>query len=182
MIKWKDLETERLRLREVIDNDKQSIFQLYSDKASSLLDDWEPMKHLDEADDKIRDMKDGFISKQEISFIITQKHTREFIGCCGMFDINEENSNCCLFIQIDKHYRNQGIATEAIHAITKYGMEDLKFHRMYAYITPGNDASLRVLSKCGYIREGILRDMEFYKDRYWDGIVMAIIEQDYFGM
>jgi len=51
-------------------------------------------------------------------------------------------------------------------------------HRIVAYITPGNDASIKVSANCGYKYEGTLRDMEFYKNRYWDGIVMAIIEND----
>lgn len=35
------------------------------------------------------------------------------------------------------------------------------------------------LEKNGFRKEGLLRDIEFYKGRFWDGIVMAMLSKDY---
>lgn len=129
-----EIETERLLLRDVVDSDRQSIFQLYSDKASSLLDDWEPMEHEDEAELKIREIRREFTEREGITFIIEKKDTKEFIGCCGIFEFDEGNSNCCVFYQVDKRKRNHGFATEAMRVITRYGIKELKLHTQRSLI------------------------------------------------
>jgi len=40
---------------------------------------------------------------------------------------------------------------------------------------PGNTASERVLKKCGFEREGLLRDVHFYKGRFQDQYLYARI-------
>lgn len=54
-------------------------------------------------------------------------------------------------------YWGQGVMTQAVKLATRYGFEDLKLVRIYAEVYPWNKASMRVLEKCGYKFEGVLR-------------------------
>ena len=52
----------------------------------------------------------------------------------------------------------RGIATEALRALTHYAFSHYEqLLRIYAYVFEWNTASMRVLEKCGYEREGWLR-------------------------
>jgi ribosomal-protein-alanine N-acetyltransferase len=177
-IDWTDLESTNLILRAPRDSDAPGIFGLYRDEASSLLDDWEPMTCQAEAERKIVRMRDAFREKDTIAWVVADRSTGAVIGCAGLFGFDPDNANCCLFYIIAPAWRGRGLATEAIRLMTGYGLDKLRLHRMYAYITPGNAASIRALEKNGYRQEGLLRDMEFYKGRYWDGLVMAILDSD----
>ena len=58
---------------------------------------------------------------------------------------------------LGKKYRNRGITTKAVSLITNYGFKKLKLLRMYAHVFPGNEASVKVLKKNGYVYEGLIR-------------------------
>ncbi|HEY7500359.1 MAG TPA: GNAT family N-acetyltransferase [Vicinamibacterales bacterium] len=50
----------------------------------------------------------------------------------------------------------RGIVTEALQLFTRYAFDDLRLLRVYALPLADNDASIRVLEKAGYFREGVL--------------------------
>jgi RimJ/RimL family protein N-acetyltransferase len=51
----------------------------------------------------------------------------------------------------------RGIATEAVALVTAHAFADMKVLRMFALPFADNPASVRVLEKAGYAREGLLR-------------------------
>ncbi len=51
----------------------------------------------------------------------------------------------------------RGIATAALQALTEYAFSEFGLIRLYAYVNVTNPASVRVLEKAGYEREGRLR-------------------------
>lgn len=53
--------------------------------------------------------------------------------------------------------QNLGIATAAVRRLSRYAFEELGLRRLVAHVYDWNDASMRVLEKCGYRREGRLR-------------------------
>jgi [ribosomal protein S5]-alanine N-acetyltransferase len=57
-----------------------------------------------------------------------------------------------------EEYWGQGIATAALRQMTDYGFTDRHFRKLFASVLTPNIASMRVLEKCGYQREGILID------------------------
>ena len=64
---------------------------------------------------------------------------------------------------IGEEYWGMGIATIAVGMLTKYGLEDLQFIRIHTGIYEHNVASMRVLEKNGYTKDGIFRK-SIYKD------------------
>lgn len=52
---------------------------------------------------------------------------------------------------------NRGIASEALELFTRYAFADLGLLRIYALPLADNGASIRVLEKAGFAREGTLR-------------------------
>jgi len=75
-------------------------------------------------------------------------------------------------------YWNKGIATKAVGLITKYGFEKLGIARIYTGIFEFNPASMRVLEKNGFQKEGIFRKSIFKKGRLWDEHRYALINPE----
>jgi [ribosomal protein S5]-alanine N-acetyltransferase len=59
---------------------------------------------------------------------------------------------------IGEEYWGNGIATAALSQMTEYGFNTRQFRKLYATALAPNIASMRVLEKCGYTREAILKD------------------------
>ena len=47
-------------------------------------------------------------------------------------------------------YQGRGFATELVHCSLQYGFNDLRLRRIGAFAKPENEASIRVLTKCGF--------------------------------
>ena len=76
--------------------------------------------------------------------------------------------------------RGKGIATQATKLLTEYGFETIGFHRIEALVVESNKPSLKVLTKAGYIQEGVLRDKSCCGDGTRENMVMfAAIRSDW---
>ena len=62
----------------------------------------------------------------------------------------------------------QGIATKAVALITEYAFQELELVRLYAGIFAYNEASMQVLEKNGFVKEGIARNAILKNDRIYD--------------
>ena len=62
----------------------------------------------------------------------------------------------------------KGIATAALHQMTDYGFSHRNFRKLFAPVLAPNLASMRVLEKCGYQREAILKGEVQKNGTYFD--------------
>jgi ribosomal-protein-alanine N-acetyltransferase len=58
---------------------------------------------------------------------------------------------------VGRAYWGRGIATDAVRAVTEHAFTTRDLTRVYALPFADNAASIRVLEKAGYVREGLLR-------------------------
>jgi RimJ/RimL family protein N-acetyltransferase len=55
--------------------------------------------------------------------------------------------------------RGRGVASEALRLLTAWAFDELDLMRLELLISVENEASKRVASRCGYVREGVLRSL-----------------------
>jgi len=72
----------------------------------------------------------------------------------------------------------RGIASEAVAAFSAEAFARFDLHRLHAGVFEWNAASMRVLEKCGYVREGRLRRSVVKDGRTIDQILYAILRSD----
>lgn len=70
----------------------------------------------------------------------------------------------------------RGLATEAVAEVTYFGLKDLGLHRIQATVMPENTASVRVLEKAGYQKEGLLRKYLMGKE-FHDAVMLAVVDE-----
>jgi RimJ/RimL family protein N-acetyltransferase len=79
-------------------------------------------------------------------------------------------------------YHGHGYATEAAHALLRYGFEELHCHRIIATCQPENVASWRVMEKLGMRRESHFRKcLDRGEGVWWDEYFYAILEEEWFA-
>lgn len=66
--------------------------------------------------------------------------------------------SCFLGYKLDEEHRNRGYMTEAVNRVVRFAFEEAGLHRIEGNVMPRNRASIAVLEKCGFVREGISRN------------------------
>jgi RimJ/RimL family protein N-acetyltransferase len=98
------------------------------------------------------------------------------VGAIGLHmgdDIHQHSAEIGYWL--GEEFWNRGITTEAAQIVTEYAFQTLHLARVHAEVFHWNTASMRVLEKAGFVREGVLRKSA-YKDRQWvDEVVFARI-------
>jgi RimJ/RimL family protein N-acetyltransferase len=74
---------------------------------------------------------------------------------------------------LGEEFWGRGIATESLAAVTEYAFQTLGMARVYAEVFEWNAASMRVLEKCGFEREGVLRKAAIKDRKLIDQIVYS---------
>jgi RimJ/RimL family protein N-acetyltransferase len=69
---------------------------------------------------------------------------------------------------VGRQYWGKGIATAALQQMTDYAFVTLGLQKLYAPVLAPNMASMRVLEKCAYTLEGILKSEVRKGSRYFD--------------
>jgi ribosomal-protein-alanine N-acetyltransferase len=67
---------------------------------------------------------------------------------------------------VDRRFANRGIVTRAVMALTEYGFQELRLHRIEINMRPENAASQKVAEKAGYTFEGV-RNRYLHIDGDW---------------
>jgi len=143
------LETERLLLREYVEDDAESFYRLNSDPEVLRFTGDDPVVTAEQARTILRNypMKDyrvhGFGR-----WACVLRSDGEVIGFAGLKYLPETSEIDLGYRLLPTHW-GQGFATEACHAVVGYGFETLKLAEITALVRPENSASVRVLEKCG---------------------------------
>ena len=69
---------------------------------------------------------------------------------------------------VGEAYWGRGIATEALRKMGDLVFSGLKYKKLFAPVLSPNKASMRVLEKCGYVLEGVLKNDVLKDGQYFD--------------
>ena len=75
-------------------------------------------------------------------------------------------------------HRGRGYAARAVSVLVDYAFEELGLTRVEAYVNPANERSLRVATRSGLRREGVLRGRETLFGERHDTVVFARLVDD----
>ena len=78
----------------------------------------------------------------------------DFVGCAGLKPWRVKDRIPELGYHLVPAMWGRGLATEAVHAVSRYGFETLGLPELFAGHHPGNQASANVLLKAGFVYTG----------------------------
>lgn len=133
------IETERLILREMTDDDLEDFYEIFStDEVGRFLN---KMSH---ADVERYFMKKKQRPKNPYSFAAVLKENNKMIGTCGI-KLNPETNVGTLSYVFNPNYWNNGYCTEACLALLKYGFEVGNMDKIEADCFEDNYGSIHIL-------------------------------------
>lgn len=117
---------------------------------------------------------------REFSFGIFDESSQQLIGHISLYAIKRlPYSSAFVGYSMDQQYAGRGIATEAVELVLHFAFNQLNIHRLEAYVAPENIASVRVLEKSNFVREGLLRELLFINGHWVDHYMYAILQRDF---
>lgn len=172
------IETERMILREVTNEDADDMFKYLSDP--------DVVKHMglavfqtvEDVWDEIGWYRSILENGTGIRWGITLKDSGKVIGSCGFLNMLAKHYRAEVGFELSKDYWGKGIASEALEAVVKYGYHHFPLERIEALIEPANLPSQKLVEKLGFSREGLLRHYEFTCGKFDDLYMYSILKED----
>lgn len=177
------LETHRLTLDKLSQDDSNSVFELFSNDLVVKYYDLEAFTERSQAHHLITLFHSRFEERSGIRWAIRLKETNQFIGTCGFNSWSPNMKNAVLGYDLLPQYWGMGFTTEAIHRIVKAAfLGELscgKLNRIQGDTVPGNLASEALLLNVGFKEEGIRRQSGYWKNQYHDLKCFGLIKSEY---
>ena len=113
-------------------------------------------------------------------FLICRTEDGAIVGSINLSQIFHGGfQNAYLGYHVGGPYAGQGYLTDALRLVLRYAFEDLKLHRLEANIQPENVASLALVRRAGFVREGFSRRYLKVCGRWRDHERWAVIAEDW---
>jgi len=180
MIQQPSLETERLLLRPLTQQDSTAVARLAGSReiAHTTISIPHPYSE-DQAREWITTHLAQSSSGKEVVFGVAARNPAQLIGAVGLREVDAEHSQAEMGFWIGVQSWGKGYATEAAGRVIRYAFEELRLNRVYAHHMLRNPASGRVLEKVGMKREGLLRQRVRKWGVFEDVVLLALLRQDW---
>jgi RimJ/RimL family protein N-acetyltransferase len=116
---------------------------------------------------------------REILLAIEYKATDGTIGAIGLHQINYLHRNAEIGCWLGRPFRGRGLMQEAMQALLKHAFTTLKLKRVSAQVFVGNVASMRMVRRCGFTREGCLRANLLQRNRWRTSYIYSILREEF---
>lgn len=159
------LRTDRLILRQVKSEDAPVVLAGYSDpKVNQFMS--VAYHNLSEVQVQLDWYNELYTNKAGIWWGFCLQDSGQMIGNGGFHLWNEKHRSAELGYWILPDFHRQKYASEAVHAMMKYGKETLNLHRVEAIVEAENQASSAMMSSLGFHLDGVRRECEYIDNRY----------------
>ena len=173
------LHATALRLRPVTDGDADALFDLHS--SATVLRYWDapPWAERARADRFIAASRQMAEDGTGARLIIDRTSDGAFVGWCSLTRWNPDHRSAALTYILREAAWGNGYATAAAHALLRWAYDTSDLNRVQAEADTRNVASARVLEKCGFVREGRLREDCVVDGDVSDSWVYGLIGRDW---
>ena len=174
-----ELETERLLLRKLTQQDAAAIFFLRSDKKVMEFIDREPAVSIREAEEFIDTINFNSDNGNSILWgIAFKEHPSELIGTICYWQIQPQHYRSEIGYMLHPHHWRKGIMKEALLKVIDYGFQTMKLHSIEARINAANTASTAILLSTGFRQEAYFKEDCFFRGKFMDTIVYSLIREN----
>ena len=119
-------------------------------------------------------------SLSQVKLAICTKESGDHIGNVYLTHIDHLNKNSRIGILIgDDKNKGKGFGIQAYNLMLAYGFLTLGLVRITAYVLEGNVVSQKLHSRCGFVKEGLLRNAVFKNGKYANVIAYSILREEF---
>lgn len=121
------------------------------------------------------------VAKPEtFSFAIETLDEPRYIGGCGLNKIDWKNrvAQVGIFIGLEL-YRGQGYGTDAMKVLLKFIFDQMNMNKVRLEVFSFNARAIKSYQKCGFVKEGAMRQELFRDGQYHDIVAMGILRDEW---
>jgi [ribosomal protein S5]-alanine N-acetyltransferase len=150
----------------------------------AFLTPWEPTWPVDDLTRsafrrRLRRYADDQRSDQSYAFFLFRKRDDALAGGLTLANIRRGVAQAgSLGYWIGEAYAQQGLMTAAVRCLVPFAFASLRLHRLEAACIPTNAASIRLLEKTGFSREGYARQYLCINGLWQDHVLYARLSGD----
>jgi ribosomal-protein-alanine N-acetyltransferase len=172
-------ETSRLRLRGVLSEDEEAIYDLLSAEQVVRFMRF-PLFTRERAQRFVARLQAPPSAGEPLQRVlaIAECSRGATIGLCGLV-LRPDVEQGEVWYLLQPAWWGQGLATEAVHVLVEHGFRHMALHRIWASCLPENPASARVLEKLGFRREGLLRQNLRIQGQWRDSYLYAVLATEW---
>jgi len=173
----KTLKTERLILREWKKGDWQDFYEYTKNPRVGPPAGWEPHS----SPEMSKEILKKFMEQDE-TWAIVLKEEKKVIGSIGLHkdEKRPEINGKMLGYALSEDYWGHGLMTEAAKEVIRFAFLHEKLDILSVYHYPYNERSCRVIEKCGFVREGVLRACsKIYNGTVLDNVCYSMLRSEY---
>jgi len=174
------LETNRLIMREMTLDDVEFYFRHFNNDKIVGGSCFPGPKTLEAAKEELElYCITPFKGNRGIRWGIVRKGGDKLIGTCGYYDWNKTVRRAEIGYDLDPAHWGQGIITEALCAVLKYGFEKMGLNRVQAIIDSKNIRSMKLVHRLGFKKEGILRQRSYFNGQFLDDVCFSLLKKEW---
>jgi [ribosomal protein S5]-alanine N-acetyltransferase len=173
------IESVRTRLRIVERSDLPDLMLVNGDDEVTRFLPYATWKTPDDADAWYERVTGIQASGTALQFVLVEKTTGRAVGTALLFRYDEGSNRAELGYVLGRQHWGKGLMLEALHALVGHAFEVLGIRRLEAEVNPANSASVRVLERLGFTKEGLLRQRWVAKERPYDVAAYGLLRDEY---
>lgn len=164
-------ETEHLKIRKFVMEDAQSLYENHLEEEVKKWMPYESYADIEETQGAINFYADC-VNNRHLPFVLAVKlkETGELIGDIGVNEVEGKANEVEIGYGICKKHSGKGYATELLNAMTEFIVSTFGMNVLHGRVMRGNNASVRVLEKNGYIF--IKEELGAEDDPYGNGMLI----------
>jgi ribosomal-protein-alanine N-acetyltransferase len=173
------IDAGRVRLRHLTEADTADLHAVYSDEVAMAYWSNTPTRNIAETRHMV--LRDVEAARKGLALFwaIEWKETGAAIGKCTLWQYDENNQRAEVGYILNRQYWRMGLMSEALEAMIDYAFSGLGLHRLEADTDANNTASLALLEKFGFQREGYFRERWCVYGERQDSVMLGLLEQDW---
>jgi ribosomal-protein-alanine N-acetyltransferase len=170
---------ERTVLRELGPDDAADLFVWRSDPVVQRYNSV-PMQAVTEAGALIDQLRHEYSARTAIHWAVTLGDEDRAIGLFGFAGWERGHRRADIGYDLRRDFWGQGIATEALDAMLRFGFGAMDLNRIEAQTIADNHESVRLLRRKGFQRDGLRRAYSWEDDgTFHDGAIYGLLRSEY---
>ena len=135
----------------------------------------EPASSIEEASLFIKKINELENNDEGINWGIKLNNDEKLVGTICYWNITKQHYRAEMGYVLHPDHQGKGIMQEAMSEVLQYGSTVMKLHSVEARVDPENTASIKLLERSNFIREGLFKEDYFYNRKFLETAVYSLI-------
>ena len=129
----------------------------------------------------MEEIKKDLSSDKNILLTVCETGSNQAVGMTAFYRIDHVSRAAIFFLSIyDSAKWHLGYGSEATRLMVDYAFNLLNLNRIQLHVASENPKAISIYEKCGFVKEGTLREAMYHNDRYVDFFVMSILRSEFY--